>query len=149
MAQSMFTTARAKASTKTWRAVLIGATVPLAMLAGAPAVGAADVDPAETVVGEQLPPAPPPPGGAPDPAALTDLLTCVADLLAALDAQAPAPPAPPAAEADQLPPLPPPPGAEPPPDIAALTEQCEAALAKLQPPTPPAPPAPAAALPKD
>jgi hypothetical protein len=142
----MFTTARAKSTKKTWRAVLIGATVPIAMLGAAPAVGAADIDRAETVVDEQLPPAPAPPG-APDP--LTDLLTCVTELLAALDSQAPAPPAPaPAgAEAEQLPPLPP--GAEPPPDIAALTAQCEAALAKLQPQTPPAPPAPPAALPKD
>jgi hypothetical protein len=149
----MFHTARAKASKRAWRAVLIGATVPIAMLAAAPAVGAADIDRAETVTSEQLPPAPPAPG-VPDPAALSELLTCVADLFAAaLDTQAPPapPPAPmPPGEAEQLPPLPPPPGGQPPaPDIATLTAQCQDLLALLQPPTPPAPPAPAAALPQE
>lgn len=151
MAWSMFDEertahARTESTDKTWRAVVVGAAVPFAMLAAAPAVSAAEVETHEvqTVNSEQLPPLPvDPPPGLPDPTALAklpDLLTCVTDLLAALPADVPAAPAPPAEGSEQLPPLPAPaPGGAPLPDIAALTTQCQDALAKLPPP-PVAPP---------
>ncbi|MDR7339902.1 hypothetical protein [Glycomyces lechevalierae] len=149
--------ARTDATTKTWRALVVGAAVPIAMLAAAPAVSAAETgDQAETVKSEQLPlpdpglPVPDPglpvPGGL-DPAALADLpdlLTCVSDLLDGLSADVPAPvPAPPVEGSEQLPvPLPvpdpgvPAPGGDAPlPDIADLTTKCQDALANL-----PAPP---------
>lgn len=163
MALSMFekerSEARTKAPTKTWRALVVGAAVPIAMLAAAPAVSAAETsDQAETVKSEQLPlpdpglPVDPPadlpvPGGL-DPTALADLpdlLTCVTDLLDGLAADVPAPvPAPPVEGTEQVPPLPlpvpdpgvPAPGGDAPlPDIADLTTKCQAALANL-----PAPP---------
>ncbi|GAA2171499.1 MULTISPECIES: hypothetical protein [Glycomyces] len=161
MALSMFekerSEARTDATTKTWRALVVGAAVPIAMLAAAPAVSAAETgDQAETVKSEQLPlpdpglPVPDPglpvPGGL-DPAALADLpdlLTCVSDLLDGLSADVPAPvPAPPVEGSEQLPvPLPvpdpgvPAPGGDAPlPDIADLTTKCQDALANL-----PAPP---------
>jgi hypothetical protein len=157
MALSMFEkerSARTDASTKTWRALVVGAAVPIAMLAAAPAVSAAETgDQAETVNSEQLPPLPDPglpvpdpglpvPGGL-DPAALAelpDLLTCVSDLLDGLSADVPAPvPAPPVEGSEQLPaPLPvpdpgvPAPGGDAPlPDIADLTTKCQDALANL------------------
>jgi hypothetical protein len=157
MALSMFEkerSARTDASTKTWRALVVGAAVPIAMLAAAPAVSAAETgDQAETVNSEQLPPLPDPglpvpdpglpvPGGL-DPAALAelpDLLTCVSDLLDGLSADVPAPvPAPPVEGSEQLPaPLPvpdpgvPAPGGDAPlPDIADLTTNCQDALANL------------------
>jgi hypothetical protein len=146
----------ARVDKKTWRAVLIGAAVPIAMLAGAPAVSAAETDQTETVNSEQLPlpdPGLPLPGGLPDPAALAllpDLLTCVTDLLAALPAEVPDAPV---AGTEQLPlPLPvPDPGAGAPaplPDIAALTTQCQDALATLTGAVP-EPPVDAPVLPKD
>jgi len=158
MALSMFERERSEAQTdaptKTWRALVVGAAVPIAMLAAAPAVSAAETsDQAETVNSEQLPPLPDPglpdpglpvPGGL-DPAALADLpdlLACVSDLLDGLAADVPAPvPAPPVEGSEQLPvPLPDPgvpaPGGDAPlPDIADLTTKCQDALASL-----PAPP---------
>jgi hypothetical protein len=150
MALSMFNEertadARTKSTNMTWRAVVVGAAVPFAMLASAPAVSAAEVETHEvqTVNSEQLPPVP----GAPDPTALAklpDLLTCVTDLLAALPADVPPAPAPPVEGSEQVPPLPlptPAPGGDAPlPDIAALTTQCQDALAKLPAPPAPAPP---------
>ncbi|MDA1368783.1 hypothetical protein [Glycomyces algeriensis] len=151
------TEAETESTKGTWRAVVVGAAVPLAMLAAAPAVSAAEVEThavethavgthaVQTVNGEQLPPLPvDPPPGLPDPTALAklpDLLKCVTDLLAALPADAPAAPAPPVEGSEQLPPPPAPaPGGDAPlPDIAALTTQCQDALAKLPPP-PVAPP---------
>jgi hypothetical protein len=158
MALSMFEkerSARTDASTKTWRALVVGAAVPIAMLAAAPAVSAAETgDQAETVNSEQLPvpdpglpdpglpdPGLPVPGGL-DPAALAqlpDLLTCVSDLLDGLAADVPAPaPAPPVEGSEQVPPLPlpdpgvPAPGGDAPlPDIADLTTKCQDALANL------------------
>lgn len=128
----------------TWRAVLIGAAVPFALLAAAPAVGAAETDTVSgattTVTGEQLPPVP----GAPDPTALTDLATCLNDLKAALDAKAPAPGPAPAAEQ-----LPAPPGGAPAlPDIGALAQTCKDILASVKAPAPP-PPGGAPAIQRD
>lgn len=139
MAQSMFKEARVKDSKQTWRAVVIGAAVPIAMLAAAPAVSAAETVQTETVNSEQLPPLPgdlPLPGGL-DPTALAklpDLLTCVTDLLDALPADVPPVPGAPAEQLPGLPlPLPvPDPGADAPlPDIADLTSKCQSALDQL------------------
>ncbi|GAA2292036.1 hypothetical protein GCM10009853_054820 [Glycomyces scopariae] len=157
MAESMFETARDRSpKTKTWRAVFIGLAVPVAMLAAAPAVGAAETtDRVETVAAEQLPPLPvdppPLPGGLPDPTALTDLATCLTDLQAALDAGAPLP-AELEEEFEQLPPLPVPvPGGDPAlPDIGALAQTCQDILATVTGAVPPVdPPVDVPAVPKD
>lgn len=146
----------------TWRAILIGAAVPFAVLAAAPAVGAAEpADQVETVNSEQLPPLPvdPPqlPGGLPDPTALTDLATCLTDLQAALDAGAPIP-AESLDEYEQLPPLPVPlpvpGGGDAPalPDIGALAQTCQDILAMVTgaaPDLPVDPPVDVPAIPKD
>ncbi|MCD0447093.1 hypothetical protein LO763_26090 [Glycomyces sp. A-F 0318] len=128
MAESMFEAAPTTKSRKTWRMVVIGAAVPFAMLAAAPAVTAAEA--------EQLPPAPVP--GAPDPQALLDLEQCLTDVQALLPADAPAPAELPA-EAEQLPPAP----APAVPDVAALNETCQQILATLQGAAPAPAPAPA------
>ncbi|THV31503.1 hypothetical protein [Glycomyces paridis] len=95
-------------SRKTWKGVLIGAAVPIAMLAGAPAASA-----------EQLP-------AAPDVQALLDLQLCLADLQAALSVDVPAE----VPGAEQLPA----PGDLPglptdAPDVAAMNETCQTVLA--------------------
>lgn len=131
MAESMFKVERAKETKKTWRTVVIGAAVPIAMLAAAPAVSAAEIDQtaAQTVQSEQLPDLPvDPPAGLPDPAALLDLEACLTELQG-LVAQLP-PPAEVPAEAQELPGLPlPDPGAGAPlpavPDVGLLTETCK------------------------
>jgi hypothetical protein len=126
MALSMFQKARSedKATTKTWRAVVIGAAVPIAMLAGAPAVSAAETtEQTQTVQSEQLPPLPvDPPAGLPDPAALLDLEACLTELQGLI---AQLPPAEVPAEAEQLPPVVPDPGVPAVPDVSALTETCK------------------------
>ncbi|NUQ87759.1 MAG: hypothetical protein HOQ43_04770 [Glycomyces artemisiae] len=147
----------------TWRAILIGAAVPFAVLAAAPAVGAAaPADQVETVNSEQLPPLPgagdlPVPGDLPipDPTALTDLATCLTDLQAALDAGAPIP-AESLDEYEQLPPLPlpVPGGGDAPalPDIGALAQTCQDILATVTgaaPDLPVDPPVDVPAIPKD
>jgi len=149
----------------TWRAILIGAAVPFAVLAAAPAVGAAETaEPVQTVASEQLPPLPvdppPLPGGLPDPTALTDLATCLTDLQAALDAGAEIP-AESQDEYEQLPPLPVPapdlpvPGGDSPlPDIGALAQTCQDILATVtgavpDPGLPVDPPVDVPAVPKD
>ncbi|GAA1677618.1 hypothetical protein GCM10009830_25690 [Glycomyces endophyticus] len=159
----MFTVERDRTpKTKTWRAVFVGLAVPVAMLAAAPAVSAAEpADRAETVAAEQLPPLPvdppPLPGGLPDPTALTDLATCLTDLQAALDAGAPLP-AELEEEYEQLPPLPVPgvPGGDAPalPDIGALAQTCQDILATVtgavpDPGLPVDPPVDVPAVPKD
>ncbi|MEU6859718.1 hypothetical protein AB0B28_12710 [Glycomyces sp. NPDC046736] len=144
MAQSMFKQERPNYARKTWRTVLIGAAVPLAVLAAAPAVGATETVTAETVNAEQLPglPAPglPDPGlpdpGVPDVQALLDLQLCLADLQAALSVDVDVP-----AEAEQLP-LP---GDVPGlptdvPDVAAMNETCQAVLAIVLADVPPVDP---------
>lgn len=115
MAQSTSKSPLTKASPfararKSWRTVLIGAAVPLAVLATAPAAGA-----------EQLPVEPP------DVQALIDLQVCLADIQAALNIDVPDAPA------EQLPvPIPDPglpgdlPGA---PDVAAMNDTCQLILA--------------------
>jgi hypothetical protein len=130
MAESMFEAAPTTKSRKTWRMVVIGAAVPFAMLAAAPAVGAAEIEQAETVSSEQLPPNPPP--TAPDPVA--ELKQCLADVQALLSG-VPAPGAPAPAETEQAPPAPPAPGG---PDLAPLNELCQQILTTLQ-NQPPAP----------
>ncbi|MDN3238874.1 hypothetical protein [Glycomyces tritici] len=132
------TDARTESTDKAWRAVVVGAAVPFAMLAAAPAVSAAEVETHEvqTVNSEQLPPAP----GLPDPQALLDLQKCLTDLQAALPAE---PPVAAPVEAEQLPGLPlPDPGAPAVPDIGALNEICQQVLATVTGAAPPvAPPA--------
>jgi len=142
MAESMF---EKEQSRKTWRMVVIGAAVPFAMLAAAPAVSAADIDQVETAGSEQVPPMPvdppvasptEPPAGQPDPQALLDLQQCLTDVQALLSADVPADaPADVPAEADQLPSLPDP-GAAPPqpaaPDVVALNQTCQEVLTVLQ-----------------
>lgn len=137
MALTMFKEARSTATKTTWRALLIGAAVPIAMLAAAPAVSAVEIDRTATVQSEQLP------GGVADPTALLDLKQCLTDLQAALpadpQAQAPAP-----AAGEQLLPDP----AAPAPavtDIAELTKACQAVLATVTSASPPAATAPAPA----
>ncbi|HEX2145330.1 MAG TPA: hypothetical protein VHG10_12565 [Glycomyces sp.] len=134
MAESMFEEARSKAAKQTWRAVVIGAAIPFAMLAAAPAVSAAETEAVEsTVQSEQLPPVP---GAAPDPTALLDLQQCLTDLQAALSAGAPAPA--PAAPGEQVPTQP---GGDAPaaPDIGALTKTCQDILATVTGTAPTAP----------
>lgn len=106
--------------------------VPIALLAAAPAVGAAATETAGRASVEQAPPVP-----APDPdQALLDLQKCLSDLEGAVDALAPAPaPAPAAAEQQPVPEV---------PDPATLAETCESILSAVQGAAPPAPPAPAA-----
>jgi hypothetical protein len=120
---AMFEEAQSTTSRKTWRAVVIGAVVPLAMLAAAPAVSAAEIEQVEAAV-EQAPPAPGP--GAPDdPQGLLDLQQCLTDIQALLPAETPPAPAPGGTE--QVPPGPAP-GA---PDLDALNELCQQVLASL------------------
>ncbi|WP_460496017.1 hypothetical protein [Glycomyces tarimensis] len=112
----------------------------MAVLAAAPAVGAAETAPSETVAAEQLPPAP-------DPAPLLELQACLTELEQLLVGTPPPAPAPPAGEAEadeQQPPVTPP--APAPPDPAALTETCKKVLQMVQgsPPAPAPAPAPAA-----
>ncbi|HLU29930.1 MAG TPA: hypothetical protein VKZ65_15985, partial [Glycomyces sp.] len=109
-------------SRKIWRTVLTGAAVvPIAVLAAAPAVGAATTGAIETADVEQQPPAP-----APDPdQALLDLQTCLTKLEGVVAAPAPAAPAPAVGAAEQQP-------APPTPDLATLVETCEAILASAQ-----------------
>jgi len=141
MAETMFKEEQSTKSRKTWRMIVIGAAVPFAMLAAAPAVSAAETDQAEVAVqSEQLPGLPlplPDPGlpvpGVPDPQALLDLQQCLADVQALLPADVPAP-----AEAEQLPvPLPDPGGLPALPDLGALNDTCQAVLATLQAQVPP------------
>ncbi|WP_205326303.1 hypothetical protein [Glycomyces sp. YM15] len=131
-------------TTKTWRTVVIGAAVPLVMLAGAPAVSAAEIETVETAQSEQLPPLPvDPPAGLPDPAALLDLQGCLTELQG-LIAQLPPPAVPDVpAEAEQLPPLPDPgTGVPDVPDVSALTEVCRQVVEVVKGLLPPVEPPP-------
>jgi hypothetical protein len=119
---------KARVNKQTWRAVLVGAAVPIMMFAGAPAVSAAETDQSETrtVEAEQLPGLP---GGLPDPTALLDLQACLTELQG-LIAQLPPPPVDPPAVPPVVPQeeqLPVDPGAPLPtvPDVGALTEVCK------------------------
>lgn len=131
MAESMFKEERDKKPKQTWKALVIGAAVPVMMLAGSPAASAAEADPAQVRVqaeaviaaGEQLPGLP---GGLPDPTALLDLQACLTELQGLIAQLPPAPVPVPPVESEQLPGLPlPGPGLPAVPDIGALTEVCK------------------------
>jgi hypothetical protein len=139
----------ARVDKKTWRAVMIGAAVPIMMFAGAPAVSAAETDQTETrtVEAEQAPGLP---GGPPDPTALLDLQACLTELQGLVAKLPPPPVDPPAAppvapqESEQLP------GAPAPavPDVGALTEICKQVVEVVKGLVPPVNP-PAPGLPVD
>jgi hypothetical protein len=148
MAEPMFKEEHDKQSKKTWKALVIGAAVPVMMFAGTPAASAAEADPAQVraqaealiAEGEQAPALP----GVPDPTALLDLQACLTELQG-LIAQLPPPPAAPPApvESEQLPGLPlPDPGAPAVPDIGALTEVCKQVVEVVKGLLPPVPDAP-------
>jgi hypothetical protein len=81
MAQS--TTTIEKQSRKIWKAVLIGAAVPVMMLAAAPAVSAAETETVQSE-SEQLPLPLPDPGAPVEPPAGDDLVTQLGECVAAL-----------------------------------------------------------------
>lgn len=144
MAQSTTST-----SGKIWRTVLTGAAViPIAVLAAAPAVGAAVTEASGTADAEQEPVQAPVevPAEVPDQEqALRDLDSCLTELEALVGeapAADPAAPAPAVGGAEQLPVEVPDQAPDAVPDLASLVDTCQALLETAQGTAPSAEPAP-------